>query len=259
MLLTGRTLAFDTSSRATSAALLEGAQVVAEQRHSPEAAGSSRLLVPTVQQLLLQQGWRFQALQQLVVTVGPGSFSGLRMGLVTAKLLAYANQLPIAGLNTLQVLAFRASQPQPTRARQRMIALLDAQRGELFAQPFLLDDSGTPYPEAPREILAAKDLANRFPEGLFTGSGLRSFAKAIASTPNARPIGNDADVSSLPAEIAARATSAELWDCTAAAAGQLAVQLGPTLPIFDCWNLLPDYGRPSAAEEKAIDRSRPSV
>lgn len=249
--LTGRTLALDTSSRAISVALLEGDRVLAEARHSPETSGSSRLLVPAIQQLMQAQGWRLQDLEQLVLPLGPGSFSGLRMGLVTAKLLAYGQGLPVAGLNTLQVLAFRgaSSQPRPA-ADSPIIALLDAQRGELFAQAFQLDPSGLPQALAPREIVAAAQLPDRYPCGWFTGSGLRTLNKGSKGPASA------AHSTGVPAEIATRLTAADSWDSTAAAAGQLAARLGSQLSLFDCWSLVPDYGRPSAAEEKAIDRSQ---
>ncbi|MFN6109457.1 MAG: tRNA (adenosine(37)-N6)-threonylcarbamoyltransferase complex dimerization subunit type 1 TsaB [Planctomycetota bacterium] len=257
--LTGRTLAFDTSTRAISVALLEGERVVAERRHSPESAGSSRLLAPTIQELLSSQSWQLSDLDRLVIPVGPGSFSGLRMGLVTAKILAYASGLTIAGLNTLQVIAFRGfelcgdSDAIRRQLQEPIIAVLDAQRGELFAQPFALDQAGLPQALAPREIIVAAELARHFPKGRFTGSGLRVFAKrtGFPKLPAIMAEGRAA----LPEELAHRATSVEVWDSTASAAGQLAARLGTALTPVDCWSLLPDYGRTSAAEEKAIHRS----
>lgn len=256
--MTGRTLAFDTSSRAISVALLQGDQILAEVRHSPETSGSSRLLVPAIQQLMQGQGWQFDDLELLVLPLGPGSFSGLRMGLVTAKLLAYAQRLPVAGLNTLEVLAFRGASGLPSpgpavAADCPLIALLDAQRGELFAQAFQLDPNGLPQALAPREIVAAHELLARYPRGWFTGSGLRTLSKVLKSQTPASA------ANALPEEFATRSTPAHTWDSTAAATGQLAARLGSQLAQTDCWNLVPDYGRPSAAEEKAIERSRPTA
>lgn len=248
--MTGRTLAFDTSSRAISVALLQSDEVLAEITHSPESAGSSRLLIPSIERLLAECGWRLSDLQSLVLPLGPGSFSGLRMGWVTAKTLAYSEKLAIRGVNTLQVLAFRCGQSLQPQPGIRVTACLDAQRGELFAQSFQFDSFGLPQPLEPRRIVAATQFAASAGEGFLTGSGLRLLSKIRATG------GNRPATLETPGELTARMTAPETWNCSAAATGQLAARLGPQLLPLDCWTVVPDYGRPSAAEEKAIERDR---
>ena len=74
-------------------------------------------------------GWKPGEVQLIAVTVGPGSFTGLRIGVSTAKALAYALATPLIGVNTLEVILRQAPAGLP-----RLQAVLDAQRYELFAE-----------------------------------------------------------------------------------------------------------------------------
>ncbi|HYZ18328.1 MAG TPA: tRNA (adenosine(37)-N6)-threonylcarbamoyltransferase complex dimerization subunit type 1 TsaB [Gaiellaceae bacterium] len=136
------TLAFDTATdRATSAVVADG-ETLAERASEP------RRILEDVDQLLRQAGVEQGQLEALAVGTGPGSFTGLRMGLAAARALAFALDLPVAGVSTLDALAAGAP---------GSLAVIDARRHEIFT---LVD--GAPVAMAP-EALAAS-LAN--------GSGL---------------------------------------------------------------------------------------
>ena len=114
-------------------------------------------MVPTVQAVLRQVGWSVKSLDAVAVALGPGSFTGLRIGLATARTLAFAVGAKLFGVNTLQVIAVNAclagdfGQTEKPHSGRLITAAVDAQRGEVSAQTFWLTPSrhfaGDFYPE----------------------------------------------------------------------------------------------------------------
>jgi tRNA threonylcarbamoyladenosine biosynthesis protein TsaB len=119
-----RVLALDTSSAWTSCALVDTATgIVAEAfEEPPRKAGE---LLPRM--LVDLCGGDFSHVDGLAVGMGPGSFTGLRVGLAAVKALAYARKLPLAGASSLLALALG------TRTEGLVVATLEARRGELYA------------------------------------------------------------------------------------------------------------------------------
>jgi tRNA threonylcarbamoyladenosine biosynthesis protein TsaB len=99
-----RVLAVDTSTMAGGVALLEDARVVGESLLDVRTTHSERLMV-AVDRVLADAGWDAAGLDGLAVAVGPGSFTGLRIGLATVKGLALALGRPIAAVPTLDAMA----------------------------------------------------------------------------------------------------------------------------------------------------------
>src|SRR6478672_3446997 len=126
------TLAFDTATAAATAALVDDGEVLGER-----TTRAVRLL-EDVDALLRQAGARQWDLDRLAVGIGPGSFTGVRLGLATARGLALALDLPVAGVSTLEVLAAGAPGAVP---------VIDARRREVFA---LVD--GEPRCLAPADL-----------------------------------------------------------------------------------------------------------
>ena len=125
-------LGFDTATKACSAALWAGGEVIAHRRI--EAGGRhAETLVPMLREVAAEGGTRLAAVDRFAVTVGPGSFTGIRIGLATARGLALAGKRPLIGLSTLEVLAAGV----PAAERQgTVLAALDAGRGRLYVQLF---------------------------------------------------------------------------------------------------------------------------
>ncbi len=119
-------LALDTTTPRASVALAEASGVVAEERAVSEA-GHSCWLLPAVQALLAARGLEPVAVDLFAVTTGPGSFTGLRVGLATAQGLALASGKRCLGVPTLDVLAHTAR-----GAAKHLVALMDAFRGEVY-------------------------------------------------------------------------------------------------------------------------------
>jgi tRNA threonylcarbamoyladenosine biosynthesis protein TsaB len=97
-------LAIDTSTRAVGVALYDGAQVLGETVWNSQDYHTVDL-APAVAQILEKAGLHVASLQALAVALGPGSFTGLRVGLALAKGLSLARRLPILGISTFDVLA----------------------------------------------------------------------------------------------------------------------------------------------------------
>ena len=100
-------LAFDTATPAVTVALYDGEQVVAE-RTTVDAMRHGELLAPEISAVLSEAGLVRQDLTAIAVGVGPGPFTGLRVGLMTARTLAAVLELPLYGVCTLDVLAAEA-------------------------------------------------------------------------------------------------------------------------------------------------------
>jgi tRNA threonylcarbamoyladenosine biosynthesis protein TsaB len=111
------TLAFDTATAAATSALVDGDEVLAER------VSRAQTLLEDVDALLRQSGAHPSDLERLAVGVGPGSFTGLRIGLATARGLALSLDLPGSGVSTLDALAAGAPEAMP---------VIDAKRREVF-------------------------------------------------------------------------------------------------------------------------------
>jgi tRNA threonylcarbamoyladenosine biosynthesis protein TsaB len=134
-------LAFDTGSPITSVALGRDGVVIAEEL--VERAGSSDSLLALIDAVLRRAGADSRALDAICALRGPGSFTGLRIGLATALGLHQALGVRVAAMPTLRVLAEAADVEVP-----RVASLVDALRGEWFVQIFdrrdLLEEKGPP-------------------------------------------------------------------------------------------------------------------
>lgn len=128
-----RVLAVETSTRAGGVALLDGDRVVGEYLLDVSITHSERLMA-AVDRVLGDVRWTVQDLAALVVAVGPGSFTGLRIGISTVKGLAFALSLPVAGVPTLDAMAAMlpfASLP--------VCPVIDARKGEVYAALYRWD------------------------------------------------------------------------------------------------------------------------
>ena len=131
-----RILGLDTATRATTVALLDlEAGTVTERRDDPPRGErprhTTRLLALAVE-VLTDAGCGWEDLTRIAVGVGPGTFTGLRIGISTARALAAARDLPLVGVSTLRSLAHGAAATAAGEGRA-VLAVLDARRGEVFA------------------------------------------------------------------------------------------------------------------------------
>ncbi len=128
-----------------------------------------RDLVPTIRALLAEAALPPGALDLIAVGLGPGSYTGLRVGLTAAKVLAYAFGRPLIGLDSLEAIARNAPEDA-----LRVAAIADAQRGDLYAADFARDAPGVPLVRvAPTRIEPIASWTARLdPTALVLGPGV---------------------------------------------------------------------------------------
>jgi tRNA threonylcarbamoyladenosine biosynthesis protein TsaB len=123
-------LALDTCLSACSVAVLDGERVLA-CRIEPMLRGHQERLAPLTAEAMTEAGLSFDKLQRVGVTVGPGSFTGLRVGLAFAKGLGAALGIPVVGVGVLEALAAPLAGDPGT-----VFSVLEAKRGQVFLQAF---------------------------------------------------------------------------------------------------------------------------
>ena len=121
------TLSFDTTANSVSVALLQDKTVVA-QTQKEMTRGQGEALIPMIQNLLAQAKFQIADVNRIAVSVGPGSFTGVRVGLAAARGMGLALNIPVYGITTLQAMAFQTT--------GHVLALLDTKRGDYYTQQF---------------------------------------------------------------------------------------------------------------------------
>jgi tRNA threonylcarbamoyladenosine biosynthesis protein TsaB len=151
-------LALDTSTRTVGLALYDGVQVLSEAVWTSNDYHTVEL-APAIAETFQKTGLDVGALGALAVALGPGSFTGLRVGLALAKGLAIARKLPLIGVPTLDILA--AAQPLSQRAEPPpLAAILRAGRGRLAVAWYQEKDDRW-QPTRPVEVLTLNDLVKK--------------------------------------------------------------------------------------------------
>ncbi len=218
-------LALETTERIGSVAISEQGNLLVEVR-LPDDLRSAQSLAPAIQQTLEQVGWTAQDVELVAVTSGPGSFTGLRIGIATAKMFAYAVGAEVLGVDAHETLALAC----PANV-SKLAAVIDAQRGQVVARNFERNGSGELVPCSESELLDVDDwLKSLSPGTRVTGPILRRLADRLPES--VEPL------------------DPEVWTPTAARVAQLADRQYSAGRRGDLWKLAPVYSRPSAAEEK---------
>ena len=179
-------LSIDTSTVFGSVAISEGGRLVAQEQQGVAGTHSERLLL-SIEHLLSIAGWTRASIDALAVAAGPGSFTGLRIGIATAKGMALALDRPIVGISSLDALALNGESFAGT-----VVPLIDARRGELYAAAWrfdlgagmrrIMDDCVLP-PDALAEKLSVIDGPM-----LLLGDGALAYAEKLTSAVGPRAI-----------------------------------------------------------------------
>ena len=128
-----KVLGLDTALNACSAAVIEGDNVLAAL-HEAGPRGQAERLLPMAQAVLAKSGLDFASIDRIGVTIGPGSFSGIRIGLAAARGLALVMGRPLVGITTLRAIA--AGVPARLRAGRVVAVTIEARRGDAYTQVF---------------------------------------------------------------------------------------------------------------------------
>jgi len=226
-----KTLAIDTSLAAGSVAAILDGRVAIRQLDQP--GDHARLLAAAVAEVAAELGWQPHEADLVAVVRGPGSFTGLRVGIATAKALAWASAARLVGISGFEAIAALTTRLAGTGHVPVTIGY-DAGRGEVYAATAVPDSSS--------------------PTGwAITPPGLHPLAGWIESLPQAAVIAGPAldRATDLLADrpdllVAPR----ESWQPTAAEAGRLALLRAEAGRVDDPFTLVPEYLRPSYADER---------
>lgn len=225
-----RLLAVETSTLTGAVALLDGRTVVAESRLNVAVTHGERLLA-AVDALLGAARWELGDVEALAVAVGPGSFTGLRIGVSTMKGLAFATGKPLVGVPTLDALAWTLP-----FAAHPVCPILDAKKDEVYTALYRTAE-GRLERLSPYRAIAPAALAEelvREPGGpvIFLGDGVTPYADVLV-----RILGPSACLAPPACRLPSAATLGEL--------AQQALERGE---VADAATLVPFYVRRSEAE-----------
>jgi tRNA threonylcarbamoyladenosine biosynthesis protein TsaB len=200
-------LAVESATAAASVAILRGGAVVAE-RSGASGQHHSETLLPMVDAVLADAGCRLEEVGAYAISIGPGAFTSLRIGLATIKGLAFGSPAPVAAVSTLEGLSEVARDRDELKIGPGsvIVPLLDARRGEAYAAIHRVPDAGTGALETLLGdcVLTPVEIAARIPpDAVLVGEGAALLADAIRdaappahriepappSTPHARAVG----------------------------------------------------------------------
>lgn len=218
-----RILLVETSSRMGQLALARGGEILGIRRLD-EARRHARDLAPQAADLLSEQHWGARELDAVFVSRGPGSYTGLRVGIMSAKTLAFVTGCALLGLET-----FRAIALQVPAEVQRVDVIADAQQGRVYIQRFRCSPGALPSAEDDLHITSLDEWQSNRPEDVFvSGPGLQAYAGTIWD----------------------RALDQRFWDPQPAGLLELGLARLAANERDDVWRMEPLYLRPSGAEEK---------
>lgn len=226
-----RAVAIETSGRIGSIAVVRDGQVMAEEQFQHGLQHAAQI-VPIIDRLIRTQGWTPREIEQLYVSQGPGSFTGLRIGITLAKTMALATGVKVVAVPSLRVLVENA----PTEAKH-VIIVLDAKRDQIFTGRF--ERNGDDWIER-------------------QSARLSSLPEMLATAP--RPVdllgeGIPYHRKSIPDDPGVRVTSEAIWRARASAVAKLGVKMAQRGEFVDPFKLTPIYIRRPEAEEKLLKQT----
>ena len=168
-------LAIETSTYFGSVALSEDKEIIATYSLNIKSTHSERVM-PLISQMLNDVQINISQIDTIVVSIGPGSFTGLRIGLATAKGIAYVNKIPIIPISTLKSLANNLAYP-----KYDICALIDAKRNDLYLGLF----SPTLEEKYPACAISPEKVGNLLKQPvIFVGNGFSQYKEDILNNLN---------------------------------------------------------------------------
>lgn len=166
-------LGIETATKTGGVAIVSEQGVLAEYTLNIEVTHSERLMA-TVDRVLSDSGTALASIDGFAVSLGPGSFTGLRIGVATVKGLAFTTGRPVAAVPSLKALAWNLS-----ASAYPVCPLLDARKKEVYAALYRYEKGGLAT-VMPERVLTLRELAEQVRERtVFTGEGARLFSEEI--------------------------------------------------------------------------------
>jgi len=228
-----RILAIETNGACGSVAALADCNVLAELRLNPAQRGA-QALAPGLAEVLREAGWKPRDVQLAAVSIGPGSFTALRVGVTTAKTFAYAVAAEVLTVNTLEAIAAQVAE---AATGDTIATAIDAQRGDVYAALFRR--------RAPFDVECVEPAAIRPADEWIAGL----LADTLVGGPALETL-----AARLPGGV--RVAPRDAWLPMAATVGRLAAAKYAAGQRDNLWGLAPLYLRKSAAEERVTEGKR---
>ena len=222
-------LALETSGRLGSVALFQAATLVTERTY-PHGLQHAAAIVPMIDQLCREHAITPKQIELIHVSVGPGSFTGLRVGITLAKTLAWAQGAKIVAVPSAEGIV----QNLPDAA-QNGIVVLDAKRGQIFTARYARDAQRQWQTQEPAHLDTLARIIERAPKPAhLIGEGIPYHRESIAASSDVILVDES------------------LWTPRASVVGELGLARAARCEFVDPFHLAPTYVRLAEAEEKRL-------
>lgn len=228
-------LAIDTTSSAASVALINEHQLIGEYTSNAKLTHLQKLM-PMIEHLLNNCEVSFNDIQSIAVSQGPGSFTGIRIGVSAAKALAQVNDMPIIGVPTLKAMAYHFPS-----YRHIVCPILDARRHQVYSAAYIWEENKCKEMILPKayELDPLLEKLNKLKrEVMFLGDGVKVYKEKIVSK-----LGNTA-----------KFAQPYLSMQKASSVAQLGLEMAKGKQFQSCYEMKPDYLRKSEAERNLEKR-----
>ena len=229
-------LGIDTSSMAASVAVIEDNKLICEYTINTKKTHSQKLM-PMIENMLGLSDLNVREIDAIAVCEGPGSFTGLRIGMATAKAIAHVNDIPVIGVNSLEALAANMN-----LCDKKICSILDAQRNQVYTGRYQYE--GTKLVEIKEigiqqidELLV--ELAQSGEQWILVGEAVYKYEDKIR------------EISNIEIPAASNNVTKAGSLCSVAK-----VKFDEGKDIFDCYTVNPLYIRKSQAEEQYEEKQR---
>ena len=229
-------LGIDTSTMAANVAVLEDDKLICEYTVNTKKTHSQKLM-PMIENMLKLSDIEIKDIDAIGICVGPGSFTGLRIGMATAKAMAHVNNIPLIGVNSLEVLGANMD-----LCNKKVCSILDAQRNQVYTCKYIFEDKKSKALEEinimPIDDLL-EELASTNEEWVIVGEAVYKYKEKIQAISNitiSSPSNNITKASSL---------------CVVAKD-----KFEQNIEVHNCYDINPMYIRKSQAEEQYEEKQK---
>ena len=229
-------LGIDTSTMAANVAVLEDDKLICEYTINTKKTHSQKLM-PMIENMLKLSDLDIKEIDAIAICVGPGSFTGLRIGMATAKAMAHVNNIPLIGVNSLEILGANMD-----LCNRNICSILDAQRNQVYMNKYILkDDKITELEEISIKPIdeLLEEISSSNEDWVLVGEAVYKYKEKIEEISNITipsPANNITKASTL---------------CFVARDKMLA-----NVQVYNCYNINPMYIRKSQAEEQYEEKQK---
>ena len=229
-------LGIDTSTMAANVAVLEDDKLICEYTINTKKTHSQKLM-PMIENILKLSDLDIKEIDAIAICVGPGSFTGLRIGMATAKAMAHVNNIPLIGVNSLEILGANMD-----LCNRNICSILDAQRNQVYMNKYILkDDKITELEEISIKPIdeLLEEISSSNEDWVLVGEAVYKYKEKIEEISNITipsPANNITKASTL---------------CFVARDKMLSND-----QVYNCYNINPMYIRKSQAEEQYEEKQK---